>query len=430
MRAPRWALALTATGIVGAGTMALVLPGSALADAGAPADDATRYTLSARGDAFFFQVDGDEIPASPKNDAGSATASVQTTNSGGSKAFAGTPYYGNTVQTLPGTINGVPNQFGAEQLQIPFAQLPGYVAVNSTSDKNKAAEEGQYYRVAAEALPTSGKASSSLRRAGRATGPEPAAVGDGRDQERGLERHRVGVRQLAGHRVRPAGDRQLDRTGLDQPGRGSGTEDREQDLRSLLRQRSGVRLRPERLQVRRPGAVQRGRHQAGQRGAQGGEHPAGAGTGRQGADRQRRHPLHHRRPDGHHDAGQPVGCRQVHLHLHRRPREHRCRRCQARLLLEQRRREVEHQHRHRVGRRDELCTGEGRTPRPRRASTATRPRASPSRPRPPRPRSRRSPRTASSTRRSLLRRPPPTPRSQRPTTPSRCGRWASSRRHR
>ncbi|MGQ0466715.1 MAG: hypothetical protein ACT4QG_15490 [Sporichthyaceae bacterium] len=154
MRAPRWAVALTATGVVGGATMALALPGAALAD------DATRFNLTARADAFYFQVDGDEIPASPKNDAGSATASVSTNNSGGSKSFAGAPFYGNTVQTLPGTINGVPNQFGAAELQIPFAQLPGYVAVNSTEAQTKKSEEGQYYRVAAEALQTSGKSSA------------------------------------------------------------------------------------------------------------------------------------------------------------------------------------------------------------------------------------------------------------------------------
>lgn len=158
MRAPRWVVGLTATGLVGTSALVLGGAGSALADSGQAAA-ATRFNLNARGDGFYFQVDGDEIPASPTNDAGSATASVTTNNSGGSKSFAGAPYYGNTAQTLPGTINGVPNQFGAEQLQIPFSQFPGYVNVNSTG-KTQAAEEGQYYRVSAEALPASGKASA------------------------------------------------------------------------------------------------------------------------------------------------------------------------------------------------------------------------------------------------------------------------------
>ncbi|MGQ0843754.1 MAG: hypothetical protein ACT4QF_06430 [Sporichthyaceae bacterium] len=160
MRAPRWAVALTATGIVGAGSLALALPGSALAGTGVPAAETTRFTLTARADALHFQINGDEVPAAQKNDAGSATASVQTNNSGGSKSFAGAPYYGNTVQTAPGLVNGIPNQFGAGQVQLPFGQLPGYVQVNSTNEKTSLTEEGQYYRVAAEALPSSGKASS------------------------------------------------------------------------------------------------------------------------------------------------------------------------------------------------------------------------------------------------------------------------------
>src|SRR5690349_1708459 len=139
MRAPRWALALTALGTVGASAMVVGLPGSASADD-------TRYNLEARGDAFYFEVNGDEIPASPKNDAGSLTATAETTNSGGSKGFAGSPYFGNTVQTLPGTINGVPNQFGAGQLQIPFAVLPGFVQTASSGTPEAESDFG-YGRV-------------------------------------------------------------------------------------------------------------------------------------------------------------------------------------------------------------------------------------------------------------------------------------------
>ncbi|MGQ0625096.1 MAG: hypothetical protein ACT4PP_10680 [Sporichthyaceae bacterium] len=146
MRAPRWALALTAAGTAGVTAAVVSLPGLALADSTAPAID-TRFNLAAIGDAFFFQVDGDEIPASPKNEAGSLTAATESTNSGGSTAFAGAPYYGNTAQTLPGTINGVPNQFGAAELQLPFSELPGYVASGSGSTPTKEEFEGQYYRV-------------------------------------------------------------------------------------------------------------------------------------------------------------------------------------------------------------------------------------------------------------------------------------------
>ncbi len=139
MRARRWALGLTALGTVGASAAVVGLPGSASADD-------TRYNLEARGDAWYFEVNGDEIPASPKNDAGSLTAAAETTNSGGSRGFAGMPYFGNTVQTLPGTVNGVPNQFGAGQVQLPFAMLPGFVETTS-SGTPEAEQDFGYGRV-------------------------------------------------------------------------------------------------------------------------------------------------------------------------------------------------------------------------------------------------------------------------------------------
>ncbi|WP_245541744.1 hypothetical protein [Sporichthya polymorpha] len=155
-RAPRWALALTALGTlgaVGASAAVIALPGSASAED-------TRYNLEARGDAFYFEVNGDEIPASPKNDAGSLTASAQTTNSGGSQGFAGMPYWGNTVQTLPGTANGIPNQFGAGQVQIPFAVLPGYVQTASNATQ-EASEDFGYGRIKSTSTDTASSASAA-----------------------------------------------------------------------------------------------------------------------------------------------------------------------------------------------------------------------------------------------------------------------------
>src|SRR5690349_15420219 len=153
MRAPRWALALTALGTVGTSALVVGLPGSASAGD-------TRYNLEARGDAWYFEVNGDEIPASPKNDAGSLTASAETTNSGGSKGFAGMPYWGNTVQTLPGTINGVPNQFGAGQAQIPFAELPGYVSTASNGTQ-QAEQDFGYGRVTSNSTDNASTAAAS-----------------------------------------------------------------------------------------------------------------------------------------------------------------------------------------------------------------------------------------------------------------------------
>jgi hypothetical protein len=153
MRAPRWAVALTVAGAAGTGAFVVGTPGHALAGD-------NRYSLSAQGDSMFFQLDGDDIPASPKNEAGSLTARSDLDSAGNSTAFAGAPYYGKTAQTLPGTINGVPNQFGAGQLQIPFSQFPGYVT-SSYPSQTKAADQQGYYQVAAESEQTSSTASGS-----------------------------------------------------------------------------------------------------------------------------------------------------------------------------------------------------------------------------------------------------------------------------
>ncbi|WP_020629229.1 hypothetical protein [Sporichthya polymorpha] len=125
----------------------------------ASAED-TRFNLEARGDAFYFEVNGDEIPVSPNNDAGSLTASARTTNSGGSDGFAGMPYWGSTAQHAPGTVNGVPNQFGLGQVQLPFAVLPGYVSTSS-SGTPEAEEDFGYGRIKSVSTPTSATSSAS-----------------------------------------------------------------------------------------------------------------------------------------------------------------------------------------------------------------------------------------------------------------------------
>ncbi len=153
MRASRWVAGLGALGVVG--TSALVLGASSPAAA-----DDTRYNLSARGDAFYFEVNGDEIPASPKNDAGSLTAAAETKSSGGSTGYAGMPYWGNTVQYLPGTLNGIPNQFGAPDLQIPFAVLPGYVSTSSTGTP-EASEDFGFGRIESRSAQDGASSSAS-----------------------------------------------------------------------------------------------------------------------------------------------------------------------------------------------------------------------------------------------------------------------------
>jgi hypothetical protein len=133
--------------------MVLGLPGSASAGD-------TRYNLEARGDAFYFEINGDEIPASPKNDAGSLTASAETTNSGGSKGFAGAPYLGNTAQTLPGTASGLVQGLGVAGFQLPLAAIPTYVQTASTSTRDAEQESG-YFRLKSHSDVTAAKSTAS-----------------------------------------------------------------------------------------------------------------------------------------------------------------------------------------------------------------------------------------------------------------------------
>ena len=153
MRAPRWALALTAVGTLGTSALVVGFPGSAQAGD-------TRYNLEARGDAWYFEVSGDEIPLSPKNDAGSLSASAETTNSGGSKGFAGMPYFGNSAQTAPGTANGVPNQFGLGAVQLPFSTIPGYVSTASNGT-GEAEQDFGYGRIKSTSTPDASTAAAS-----------------------------------------------------------------------------------------------------------------------------------------------------------------------------------------------------------------------------------------------------------------------------
>ncbi|HEX3828374.1 MAG TPA: hypothetical protein VHV82_13995 [Sporichthyaceae bacterium] len=153
MKKPTRLLATLTAGALG-GTTLLV------ASTGLAAADDNRYSLFAQGDSQYYQLDGQDIPASPKNAAGSLTAQAQTDSTGQTTSFAGAPYYGKTAQTLPGTVNGVPNQFGYGQLQLPFSQFPGYVTASHPSQP-KAEESEFYYKVHAEADENGAKAAGS-----------------------------------------------------------------------------------------------------------------------------------------------------------------------------------------------------------------------------------------------------------------------------
>lgn len=130
MRPRRWALALTALATAGTGAFVLGSP------TGSGAVALGRIEVSARGDAMYFEVNSGSIPASPSNNASSLFMETQLSSTGGGTATASTPFFGSTVQNLPGTANGVPPQFGFKDLAFPFTRLPGYITCRDNGEEN------------------------------------------------------------------------------------------------------------------------------------------------------------------------------------------------------------------------------------------------------------------------------------------------------
>jgi hypothetical protein len=121
----------------------------------ARADDG-RFQLSAQGDAQYYEVNSDSIPASPNNSASSLVAHSELSNSSGT-AFASDPYYGSTVQNLPGTANGVPGGFGMAGVGFPFTRLPGYVEARCPTQPSAKDDQG-YGHVSASCSDVSSEA--------------------------------------------------------------------------------------------------------------------------------------------------------------------------------------------------------------------------------------------------------------------------------
>ena len=130
MRSRRWALALTSLATAGTGAFVVGLP------AGSSAAALGRIEVSARGDAMYFEVNSGSIPASPTNNASSLYMETQLSSTGGGTATASTPFFGSTVQNLPGTANGVPPQFGLKDVAFPFTRLPGYITCRDNGEQN------------------------------------------------------------------------------------------------------------------------------------------------------------------------------------------------------------------------------------------------------------------------------------------------------
>ena len=91
-----------------------------------------RFTLTAEGNGMFMEYRGQAAPATD-NVSASPWAAFATVNSQGlSRAFAGMPYFGSFLQTLPATVNGLSG--GATP---PLPPFPGF-----TESKYPATPEG------------------------------------------------------------------------------------------------------------------------------------------------------------------------------------------------------------------------------------------------------------------------------------------------
>ena len=145
---------LTTAGVVSATALAIGLPGGS-----ASASD-NRFSLTAQGDSQYYQVDGEDIPGSPKNSAGSLTAQAHLDSTGKSESFAAAPNYGSTATTLPGLVNGAAQQFGYMEPVFPFAHFPGYVTASYPSEPS-GEESNSYYKVSAQAEEDAASASGS-----------------------------------------------------------------------------------------------------------------------------------------------------------------------------------------------------------------------------------------------------------------------------
>jgi hypothetical protein len=112
--------------------------GPASAD-GSEATNPNRFSLTAEGNGMFFEYRGQAAPATD-NVSASPWAAFATVNSQGlSRAFAGMPYMGSFLQTLPSTVNGLSG--GATP---PLPPLPGYTESKYPANPEGHESQGPY----------------------------------------------------------------------------------------------------------------------------------------------------------------------------------------------------------------------------------------------------------------------------------------------
>ncbi|MCW2585277.1 MAG: hypothetical protein JWN55_793 [Frankiales bacterium] len=115
--------------------------GDAPETSAAPAATANpnRFSLSAAADGMLFEIQNSKIPANIVVAAAPVSSFASVDSAGSSRAFAGLPYFGPSVQTLPATVNGL-----SGGLTPPLPPLPGYVESRFPGDPDVREAQGPY----------------------------------------------------------------------------------------------------------------------------------------------------------------------------------------------------------------------------------------------------------------------------------------------
>jgi hypothetical protein len=106
---------------------------------GSAAANPNRFSLTAEGNGMFFEYRGQAAPATDNVSASPWAAFATVDSQGLSRAFAGMPYFGAFLQTLPATVNGLSG--GATP---PLPPLPGFTESKYPANPEGHESQGPY----------------------------------------------------------------------------------------------------------------------------------------------------------------------------------------------------------------------------------------------------------------------------------------------
>lgn len=137
--------------------------GMAVTAGSAQADPTNTYDLSAQGDGMYILVAGPNLPAGLPGPISPYASFAAVTSNAVSRGFAGAPYLGPLLQTLPGLVGGL-----SQGTVPPLPELPGYV---TTQDPNipEANQVQVGYEIRSKSDPFSSKSSAGVGAAAQAT---------------------------------------------------------------------------------------------------------------------------------------------------------------------------------------------------------------------------------------------------------------------